>query len=253
MPEITIARNFSRAATNYDDHARVQALVARDLLEFFQYDAPNSILELGCGTGLYTRMLLDSFPNASLKAIDISDAMIEVAQQQIDCSRASFLCADAETFTAGKHEMITSNASFHWFRDPQRTIDNLYGMLNDGGWLTFSYFGPNTYCELQQSLARVAGTSSKLACSSFLTLEEVRYLLSTVFRVVEIEEREYTETFVSVRNLLENIKLTGTRGAGSNSRIIWTSGLLRSLEAAYMDYFGCIRATYQVYMCRAEK
>ncbi|MHB9037694.1 MAG: methyltransferase domain-containing protein [Armatimonadota bacterium] len=286
MPDITITRNFSRAAADYDDHARVQAQVARDLLKFSQYDNPplsplrkggsmalpslrrrgwgrwlstfvigsqNTMLELGCGTGLYTRMLLDSFPDAAVRAIDISDAMIEVARRQISCSRASFLCADAETFTAGKYDIITSNASLHWFCNLQRTLENLYGMLDNGGRITFSYFGPNTYRELQESLACVAGPSSRLASSSFLTAGEVTKLLGTVFRVSEVEEREYEETFISLWSLLESIKLTGTRGAGSGSGIIWTRGLLRDLESAYTERFDGIRATYQVYMCRAQK
>lgn len=253
MPEIAVTRNFSRAAMYYDANACVQALAARELLSFSLGDAPRAMLELGCGTGLYTRMLLESFPEAEIRAIDISDAMIRVAQEQIESPRVSFLCADAEAFTAGRYQLITSNASFHWFRNVARTTKNLYGMLEDGGTLTFSYFGPDTYRELRESLERVTGSSVGLACSGFLTVGEIRNLLGGLFQIYTVEEQEYRRDFASLRDLLSNIKLTGTRGAGSNSGIAWTRGLLKELEEAYLDRFGCIRATYQVYMCRARK
>jgi malonyl-CoA O-methyltransferase len=197
-------------------------------------------------------MLLDSFPNATVKAVDISDAMVRVAREQTGSQRASFLCADAEAFIAGKYDLITSNATFHWFRDLACTTENLYKMLDSGGILTFSYFGPNTYRELQESLDLITG-SSVIACTSFLTAKEIRDLLGSTFRVSAVEEREYQENFDSLRDLLDNIKLTGTRGVGSGSGVVWTRKLLESLEDTYLWHFGAIRATYQVYMCRAER
>jgi malonyl-CoA O-methyltransferase len=253
MREIAVAQNFSRAARDYNANAHVQAQVARELLSYSRCNAPKTILEPGCGTGLYTRMLLDSFPEVAVKAIDVSDVMIRVAQERIRSQRASFLCADAEAFATGRYDLITSNATFHWFRDLAHTMKSLYGMLDDGGVLTFSYFGPDTYRELQESLRHATGPSAKLACNSFLTAGEIRNLLDSAFRVCMVEEKEYQESFDSLRSLLDNIKLTGTRGAGSGPEIAWSRRLLRSLEDTYLDRFGTIRATYQVYMCRAEK
>lgn len=253
MPELAIIRNFSRAARDYDAHARVQARVARELLPLSPNNAPKTILEIGCGTGLYTRMLLESFPEAAISAIDISDAMIRIAREQIESPRVTFLCADAETFTAGRYGLIISNASFHWFRDLARAMRNLHEMLDDKGTLAFSYFGPDTYEELRESLEHVTGSSVKLTCDSFSTVGEIRDLLAGVFPTSMVEEREYREGFASLRALLINIKMTGTRGTCFNPEVAWTRGLLRRLEEVYLERFGCIRATYQVYMCKAEK
>jgi malonyl-CoA O-methyltransferase len=198
-------------------------------------------------------MLLDSFPHATVKAIDASDAMVQVAQERVETSRAWFLCADAETFATGKYDLITSNASFHWFSDLPRAMGNLRGMLNSSGTIMFSYFGPDTYRELQESLASVMGCPAKLACNSFLNAEEIKNLLVQAFRVGDVEEREYQEHFSSLQDLLSNIKLTGTRGSGSDLQITWTRGLMQRLEETYLDRFGSISATYQVYMCRAAK
>jgi len=253
MAEMTFLTNFSRAAGSYDANARVQALAARELLSRSRGDASDRILELGCGTGLYTRMLLESFPNAAIRAIDASEKMVAVAREQITSPRVSFSCADAETFTTGSYHLMTSNASLHWFRDLAGTLVNLQAMLDDGGVLTFSYFGPNTYRELQESLRQVVGPSVALTCSSFLSVAEITGLLDGVFRTCRVEKLECQEHFDSLRDLLSNIKLTGTRGAGLIPKITWTPGLLRILESTYIERFGEIRVTYQFYICRAEK
>ena len=253
MAEHTIARGFSKAARHYDANAHVQALVARDLLMLSRTGAPKTVLELGCGTGLYTRMLLGSFPEVTVQAVDISDAMVRVAREQIESPRASFLCADAVTFAQGRYDLVTSNASFHWFCDLACTIRNVRGMLNEGGVLTFSHFGPGTYRELRESLGCVTGSPIQLACSEFATASEIGSLLADMFEVHEVEEREYREDFASLRNLLGRIKLTGTRGVPPNLDVVWTRGLLRALEDTYLAHFGSIRATYQVYMCRAQR
>lgn len=253
MPEMTVARNFSRAARDYNANARVQAQVAGDLLVLSRSRSPKTVLELGCGTGIYTRMLLGSFPDATIRAVDVSDAMIRVAREQIESQRASFVCADAVTFTEGDYDLVTSNASFHWFSDLARTIRNVGKMLNEGGVLTFSHFGPGTYSELRESLGCVVGSSVELACGKFVIAGKIGNLLASEFATCEVEERTYVEKYASLRDLLDHIKLTGTRGVPPNLDVVWTRGLLRMLEDTYMSRFGSICATYQVHMCRAKK
>lgn len=54
-----IARSFSRAANTYDDAAFFQRVAGERLLERLQYFKlqPSDILDLGCGTGHFTREL----------------------------------------------------------------------------------------------------------------------------------------------------------------------------------------------------
>jgi len=53
-----IGRNFSKYAPTYDTHAQLQKLMAEKLASFLPNDTPEQILEIGCGTGLFTKYLL---------------------------------------------------------------------------------------------------------------------------------------------------------------------------------------------------
>lgn len=248
-----IERNFSRAALHYEEHARVQAEVARDLLSLSAEIEPSAILELGCGTGIYTRELRKAFTDARIKAIDISEPMIEVAGRTLGDPLTEFRCLDAEEFREGTYDLITSSAAFHWFADLDRALSKAKAMLNDRGVLTFSYFGPETYRELGSIIESVTGAPVRLGCADFLAPDNIRDVLSHLFASSSVDERLYSEEYASVRELLRNIKLTGTRGKNSASALSWTQGLLRESDIAYRSRFGCIKASYQVYLCRAMK
>jgi trans-aconitate methyltransferase len=181
MVDPAVLRRFSAGATRYEAHAHAQRLSAVDLLAYTGASlgpAPDrgrafKILEPGCGTGLYTRMLLDAFPTASILGIDVSEAMIRVARKMADDQgwssaatgrdapglvvaaddpRVRFAVADAEEIAAGSYDLVTSNAVFQWFLSLPRTLARMASLLPGGGLLTFSFFGPETYAELGNAL-----------------------------------------------------------------------------------------------------
>src|SRR6266508_3941061 len=99
MVDPAVLRRFSAGAARYEAHAHAQRFSAADLLAYTGDSlalspktnggsiepAPGrrrafKILEPGCGTGLYTRMLLDAFRGASVFGVDISEAMVRVSK-----------------------------------------------------------------------------------------------------------------------------------------------------------------------------
>ena len=82
-------------------HGRTTALSSLPPTGWPQRGRAFKILEPGCGTGLYTRMLLDAFRGASVFGVDISEAMVRVAKRGIDDPRARFAVADAEEIATG--------------------------------------------------------------------------------------------------------------------------------------------------------
>ncbi|MGB5197079.1 MAG: methyltransferase domain-containing protein, partial [Candidatus Deferrimicrobium sp.] len=156
MVDPAVLRRFSAGAARYEAHAHAQRLSAVDLLAYTEASLGPSpdrgrafqILEPGCGTGLYTRMLLDAFRGASVFGVDISEAMVRVARRGIDDPRARFAVSDAEEIAAGSYDLVTSNAVFQWFLSLPRTLARMAFLLRGGGLLTFSFFGPETYEEL---------------------------------------------------------------------------------------------------------
>jgi len=245
---------MTERVARYEEYAHVQRLSAVDLLEFTRERLDGSrvrkIFEPGCGTGFYTRALLDAFPEATIEGVDISEAMVRLARERITNPRACFQTADAEEVVSGEYDLISSNATFQWFRSFNRAIQRICSLLSGAGSLTFTYFGPETFVELDKALieTREDGTFDRTAASRFLSKEQVEASLSAVFSVTEVTERTYYREFGDLAELLRSIRYTGTGGGGPRKG--WSPGRLLRVERAYRERFGGIRATFQVFFCR---
>jgi len=274
MVDLDVLRRFSAGAARYEAHAHAQRLSAVDLLAYTEASlgpasnrgivdtggepAPkrgrvSKILEPGCGTGLYTRMLLDAFRGASVFGVDISEAMVRVAKPRIDDPRARFAVADAEEIATGRYDLVTSNAVFQWFLSLPRTLVRMASLLAGGGLLTFSFFGPETYAELDAALRASAlrggvDDGSRVAAAAFHSREEISDALSAAFPRWDVAERRYHQEYPTLPDLLRSIRYTGTRGG--DARESWSPGKLARVEEAYRERTGGIRATYQVFLCR---
>src|SRR3989338_9586213 len=96
MDKKTIAGNFSRYARTYDAHADIQRKTGLELLSWVKKGRFKSVMELGCGTGNYTLLLRERFKNAKIRAVDISDKMIEIAGDKLWDKGVEFMVRDAE-------------------------------------------------------------------------------------------------------------------------------------------------------------
>lgn len=251
MSEAAVRDNFAAAARAYDRHASVQRASAADLLEFTLPGRPDCIFEPGCGTGIYTALLLDAFPEARLHCVDIAEDMLEVARGKCG-DRAEFDCADAEEVRGGRYDLISSNAVFQWFTDLEGTLRRYRAILRPGGRITFSFYGPGTYRELDRALRSASGGEMRVAAADFAGADRIRRILAANFSRRSVEETEYVRSFDSLRGLLRAIKYTGTRGTGRSLPGTWTPHTLARTRDAYLGSCDGIRATYQVFLCRGE-
>jgi len=161
--------------------------------------------------------------------------------------------ADAEEIAAGSYDLVTSNAVFQWFRSLPRTLARMASLLPGGGLLTFSFFGPGTYAELDaalrgSALPRGARDGERVAAAAFHSREEISDALSAAFPRWDVVERRYHQEFPTLADLLRSIRYTGT--GGGRVRESWSPGRLARVEEAYREREGGIRTTYQVFLCR---
>ncbi|HEY3330526.1 MAG TPA: methyltransferase domain-containing protein [Capsulimonadaceae bacterium] len=240
------AAHFSADA--YDRYAAPQRFAASALLDAITDLSPATILEPGCGTGLFTRMLLDRFAGASVLAFDISPAAITAARERIPDPRATFDVADAATFSGGHHDLVTANALFQWLPDPTSTVAQYARMVRPGGALAFSAFGPRTYTELADAMAHVFGASVSVASASFADEARWETAMHAAFEGGNVQEHSYSVEFPSLKELLLSIRHTGNyRRAVSPS--VWTPSRFTQVERFYQASCGSITATYQVFVC----
>lgn len=251
MTDSAIEQNFADAALAYDEHASVQRESAADLLDFTLPHRAETAFEPGCGTGIYTGLLLEAFPKAKLLCVDIAEDMLEVARSKYGHA-ASFRRADAEEMAEGPWDLITSNATFQWFNDLEETLSRYRGMLQPGGLLTFSFFGPRTYQELDEALNRATDGKRRVAASGFADRQRIERLLDQNFPTWSVQEQRYVRAYDSLGDLLSTIKYTGVRGAPRPAASGWSLPLISQTRREYRQSFGCIRASYQVFLCRGE-
>ncbi len=268
-----IEENFSKYAQAYDQHSRVQNLCASMLIKEVSTSGFLSILDIGCGTGNYTKLLSDKFPKAKIKAVDISTEMVKVAKEKLGEKEVEFIVADAESLNLEEEfDLISSNASFQWFQDLKSDLTRYKEVLSEKGTILFSTFGPKTFSQLHSCLEEFLGKPLSISASNFLNKEEIEKILKGIFSEVEVKEEIYNENYSSLLDLLENLRCTGTRGDGLRGEIFWTPRRIASMEEIYKKRFSApakgwsasgrkggsasggkgIIATYQIFFCRGR-
>jgi len=254
MNKELIRRNFSRFARYYDKYSTVQNLCASRLAERIAANNLDKILDVGCGTGNYTKLLRDKFPLAEIKALDISQEMIEIARNKLQDRRTEFIIADGEAvdFTE-QFDFITSNACFQWFEDLEGAIAKYRILLKKNGFILFSIFGPLTFYELNESLRELFKKEGLITSSNFFEKNKLNEILEKHFKRAMIEEDVLIERFNSTSELLNKIRYTGIRGNGLSIRHLWTAKMLDKLQKVYEKKFGNLITTYQVFYCRATR
>ena len=102
------------------------------------------ILDVGCGTGetlSYLSRILDK--NSKITAIDISQSMIEFAQDKLSAQsnfhQYDFIVDDAQTYTFNKnyYDLLISRFGMMFFSNPLLAFKNLYSSLKKGGEIFF--------------------------------------------------------------------------------------------------------------------
>lgn len=249
----TIKKNFSRYAEYYDSYSNIQDRCGARLADMLLYNGFESIIDIGCGTGNYTWLLRDKFPDASIKAIDISTQMVDVARRKLGSQKIDFMTADAEEISLKENfDLITSNACFQWFENFDTTLFKYYESLKTGGTILFSAFGSETFWQLRQCLSKLYKKGIAITSANFISKAKIKKVLENNFDCIAIEEEKFKEVYASLWELLSTIKYTGTRGAGINAESFGKKQIAE-LEKIYKADFGNIEATYQIYYCRAQK
>lgn len=248
-----VIKNFSRYASLYDKYAGVQKKAAGILAEMLPASNIEKILEIGCGTGNYTSILREKFPDSDIAAIDASGEMLEVARTKFRDKKTYFIEGGVENVDfGGSCDLVTSNAAFHWLSFPGAVIEKCASALSKDGALIFSSFGPATFFELKSTLKFAAKEDVSIPADLFPGKKSIEAMLRKCFRDVSITERCAKETYLSLPGLLKKIKYSGTAGQGMTPARVWSPDFLSSIEEEYLRRFGGIEATYQIFFCAAR-
>ncbi|MEN8135103.1 MAG: alpha/beta fold hydrolase [Thermodesulfobacteriota bacterium] len=252
----TIRLKFSRSAATYDAHASLQKEVAARLATLLPEKPPAAILETGCGTGGYTCLLKKHYPAARITAIDFAENMLGQARQKlINEPTVAFQCADAEIFLKEKREsfdLVTSNATMHWFDNLENTAGLIADSLTDNGALICSIFGPETMGEMQAALKEIHGKEVVMPSSFFPSHKELQKIFNSLFTKTEINEWQLVRQYPNLIDLLRNISKTGTAGWHPGQPLL-TRHHLKELENWFIKTYDHYQISYQIFMVSCHK
>ena len=228
-----VAASFSRAAASYDDVAHVQRAVGERLLGMVPGELkPCRIVDMGCGTGHFTRELARRFPGAACSGLDLAPGM--VAYAAADASQINWLCGDAEAvpLAAGSVDLVFSNFTFQWCRNLSALMAEQYRVLAPGGVMVFSTVGPNTLWELRESWRQV---DYHVHVNQFAHAESVRAALQHAgFELSKWEAEMRVCFYARLSDLTRELKALGAHNLnrGRNTGLTGRKQI-EGLKAAY--------------------
>lgn len=196
-----VAGRFHSATTSYESHASVQREIAHRISDMIAKASigrpPETILEIGSGTGFLTRHIHALFPDSSLTLWDITPISDELPGLHREC--------DAETEIRqipGKSlSLIASASTIQWFNSPSEFIRRSAKALSDNGLIALATFGPDNFKELSQYLPTHL---------RYYSPAQWQITLGTAgFTEITITETKNTLKFDDTISLLRHIKQTG--------------------------------------------
>ena len=249
----SVKKFFNRAAKSYDSTAILQEEVLDRLLQRLQYirHRPETVIDIGCGTGKGISGLQARYPRARIVATDIALRMLEQARSRYRwLARPRLVAADMENlpFDDDSFDLVFSSLALQWSNDLRATLAEFARIASPGALLLFTSFGPATLGELDASWREL---DDHPHVHRFVDMHDVGdAMLAAGFSQPVVDAETIRMQYREFRTLLGDLKNIGASNADvSRRRGLMTPARLRELEASYRrNGFedGIFTASYEV-------
>ena len=95
------------------------------------------ILDVGCGTGKFASVVLESVPEAEVFGLDLSEQMLQKGQPRLEQwpGRYHVVRGDSERlpFAADSFDLVTCSHSFHHYPNQDRVVQEMHRVLKPDG------------------------------------------------------------------------------------------------------------------------
>ena len=193
--------NFNKHYNVYEKYSLAQKQVAKNLLDYMGKSnifntQINSIFDIGCGTGTFTREYRKYFLHSDLILNDIFD----VREFIKDIDYNIFIQENIEELDIPKSDLVVSSSVFQWIKDKDSLIRNIAENTDN---LCFSSYVSGNLIEIKNHFD---------ISLDYLNIEEFKEILKKYFSSV----KSYSETikldFEAPMSVLKHLKYTGVTG-----------------------------------------
>jgi trans-aconitate 2-methyltransferase len=213
---------------------------ARELLGRVPLADARRVVDLGCGPGNSTALLLARWPAARVTGVDSSAEMLRRARQ--DLPGVEWLEADAGRFVASEPvDVLFSNALLQWLPEHEALVPGLFEQVRPGGALAFQV--PHNFAEPSHRLMRQtpgpwASRTAHVRAHDPVASPALYYdLLAPKARSIDIWQTTYEHVMADAAAIVDWVKGTGLRpfleALTAEERPAFLDAYTRGIDAAY--------------------
>ncbi|SEM78454.1 malonyl-CoA O-methyltransferase [Pseudomonas sp. ok272] len=250
-----VAASFSRAAASYDSVAELQRAVGAELMARLPTGhAPDRWLDVGCGTGHFSRALAQRFQRSEGLALDIAEGMLNHARPLGGAHH--FMAGDAESLPLrdASCDLVFSSLAVQWCVDFAAVLSEAYRVLKPGGVLAFASLCAGTLYELRDSWREVDGMVHVNRFRGFSTYQQL--CADSGLKVLSLQRCPHVLHYPDVRGLTHELKALGAHNLnpGRPGGLTGRARILALIDA-YEQFRQAqgLPATYQVVYAVLEK
>lgn len=114
---------------------RWSRLVAKEFLRWLSIPTGSRWMDIGCGTGILSRSILESADPAMVKGIDQASGFVSFAENHIQDPRASFEVSTLESQGSGStnYDAVVSGLVLNFMSDEAQAVSEMRRVTNSGG------------------------------------------------------------------------------------------------------------------------
>jgi trans-aconitate 2-methyltransferase len=190
---------------------------AAELLARVGLESPARVVDLGCGPGNSTELLVQRYPQAQVVGLDNSPAMIGSGKERLPGTR--FELADVAAWQpAEPQDLVYANATLQWLPEHEQLFPRLFEQVAPGGVLAVQM--PDNLDEPSHRLMRETAADPRFAAhigdankvrARILPAQGYYDLLARNADTIDIWRTTYQHVMGSAADIVQWVRATGLK------------------------------------------
>ncbi|WP_315118961.1 class I SAM-dependent methyltransferase [uncultured Clostridium sp.] len=174
---------FNNLASKWDEICNHDDKKLREIMKLSKMRENSKVLDVGTGTGVLVKYLLEYSPIA-IKAVDLSENMIEVARNKYNNDNVEFIVKDIMDFQEGNFNYIFLYSVYPHFMDKDELFGHLYKLLKVDGKIVIAH------SESKEKINNIHKKSDTVKEHMLPAVEVTSNIMSKYFKVEEAIDNE---------------------------------------------------------------